>query len=278
VSVRLATGPVSFGVDFAGDPANPPWPQVLDGIAEAGYAWTELGPLGYLPAGAAGALAERGLRCCGGFVFEPLHEPDHRPYLLDVARRTARAVAEAGGRYLLLIDLVDPERARTAGRPDAARRLTGRERTALREALAAAADVAYGHGLRPLLHPHAGTHVEFLDEIEPLLDGVELCLDTGHLAYAGIDPVALYERWADRVGCIHLKDLDGERTGGGFWDAVRRGAFRPLGEGGVDFEGLFAALARHGFDGWAVVEQDRVPGGTPVADLVASRRFVEALR
>ena len=69
MSVRLATGPVSWGVDFADAPDNPPWSEVLDGIAGAGLEWTELGPLGYLPADAAPELARRGLRLCGGFVF-----------------------------------------------------------------------------------------------------------------------------------------------------------------------------------------------------------------
>jgi len=58
---------------------------------------------------------------------------------------------------------------------------------------------------------------------------------------------------------------------------VRAGVFRPLGDGVVDFAALLAALGEHGFDGWAVVEQDRMPGGDPVADLIASRGTLEAL-
>jgi inosose dehydratase len=274
--LRLATGPVSWGVDFAGVPANPPWNEVLDGIAEAGFGWLELGPLGYLPADPAAALEARGLRLSGGFVFEPLHDPAQRDHLLEVASRTAATVAAAGGRYLVIIDLVDPVRAVTAGRAEAAPRLSPAQRRLLHAGIDAVAEIAAEHGLRALVHPHAGTHVEFLDEIEPVVERVELCLDTGHLAYAGLDAATLYERWADRVVCLHLKDLDPARLAGGYWAAVRRGAFRPLGEGAVDFDRLFAALAAHGFAGWATIEQDRTPGGAPVADLVASRRFVEA--
>jgi inosose dehydratase len=139
------------------------------------------------------------------------------------------------------------------------------------------AAVARGHGLRPVVHPHAGTHVEFADEVEPLLDVAELCLDTGHWLYAGQDPVAGYERWADRIPYLHLKDLDPARRDGDFWSAVRAGAFRPLGDGSLDLAAFLDALDRHGFTGWAVVEQDRAPGGDPVEDLVASRERVEAL-
>src|ERR671910_573415 len=133
--IELAGGPVSWGVDFADEPGNPPYDEVLSGIAAAGLRWTELGPTGYLPAGRA-ALERHGLRSAGGFVFEPLHDPAARDRALGAARR---AVAEQ----------------------------------------AAAQDV------RAVFHPHAGSHVEFADEIERLLGDVSadvlgLCLDTGH--------------------------------------------------------------------------------------------------
>jgi inosose dehydratase len=62
-----------------------------------------------------------------------------------------------------------------------------------------------------------------------------------------------------------------------FWQAVSAGIFVPLGTGLVDFPALATALSDHGFDGWATVEQDRDPGGDPVADLVTSRTFLEGL-
>jgi inosose dehydratase len=275
LALRLATGPVSWGVDFAGAPGNPPWHRVLDGIAAAGFEWLELGPLGFLPADPAAPLAARGLKLSGGFVFEPLHDPARREAVLEVAGRTAATVAAAGGTYLVVIDMVDPVRAATAGRSAVAPRLSPAARRELWAGVDAVAAIATGHGLRPLLHPHAGTHVEFLDEIEPLAERIDLCLDTGHLAYAGLAAAELYERWPDRVGCVHLKDFDPRFAGEDYWSTVRRGAFRPLGAGTVDFDRLFAALAAHGFDGWATIEQDRAPGGSPVADLVTSRRYVE---
>ena len=63
----------------------------------------------------------------------------------------------------------------------------------------------------------------------------------------------------------------------GFWDAMAAGIFCTLGTGCVDFGGLARALDARGFDGWATVEQDRDPRGAghPLADAVASRRFLE---
>jgi inosose dehydratase len=45
-AVELATGPVTWGVDFADAPANPPWSLVLDDIAASGLGALELGPVG----------------------------------------------------------------------------------------------------------------------------------------------------------------------------------------------------------------------------------------
>lgn len=291
MTVRLAGGPVSWGVDFADSPTNPPWPLVLDGIARAGLGWTELGPLGYLPddPGALRVeLARRELRVAGSFVFQPLHDPTRHAEVLDVARRTCRLIQSTGGRHLVVIDLVTAERVATAGRCDDARRLRGAEWEALVDGVGTVAAMARDEfGLEPTLHPHAGSFVEFQDEVDALLQAVDLglCLDTGHCAYAGEDPVATYERWPQRVGYLHLKDVDPgvrRRVQAGnldFWQAVAAGAFCPVGRGVVDFEALEAALERHGFDGWATIEQDRTPGamGDPVADLLASRRYLESV-
>jgi inosose dehydratase len=275
--LALGTGPVSFGVDFAGAPDNPPWRAVLDGIAAAGYRWTELGPIGYLPDDVAPLLEARGLGLTAGFVFEPLHDPARHGDAAAVARTVAERVAGLGGQFLVVIDAVSPDRAHTAGRRQAARRLDRSGVATLRRIVREIAAIAHGFGLRPVLHPHAGTHIEFEDEVEPLLDWAELCLDTGHWLYAGQDPVAAYERWADRIPYLHLKDVDLSRRDGDFWGSVRAGAFRPLGGGDLDTAALLRALERHGFAGYAIVEQDRVPGGDPVGDLIASRRYLESL-
>jgi inosose dehydratase len=276
-NLALGTGPVSFGVDFADAPGNPRWREVLDGIAAAGYGWTELGPIGYLPEDAGPALAARGLGLTAGFVFEPLHDPARRADALVITRAVAEQVATLGGRFLVVIDAVSSDRARSAGNSAAACRLDRSAASALHETIGEVAAIARGFGLRPVVHPHAGTHIEFEDEVEPLLDCAELCLDTGHSLYAGEDPVAAYRRWADRIPYLHLKDLDRARLAGDFWASVKAGAFRPLGQGDLDAVALLRALERRGFSGWAIVEQDRGPGGDPVGDLIASREYLESI-
>lgn len=293
MTVRLATGPVSWGVDFADAPANPPWPQVLDEIERSGFRFLELGPVGYLPEDPQvlrHELTVRGLAATGSFVFQPLHERERLPEILAVTRRTCAAIAAAGGRYLVVIDLVSPERSATAGRSDAARRLHPSGWGALVDAVGAVAAVATTEfGLQPVFHPHAGSYVEFADEIERLLTSlpanVGLCLDTGHCAYAGVDPVELYAGHAERIPYLHLKDLDPDvhrRVLDGqldFWQAIAAGIFCPVGLGAVRFAGLVQELERRGFAGCAAVEQDRDARrpGSALPDVIAGRRFLESV-
>ncbi|MGH2866840.1 MAG: TIM barrel protein [Solirubrobacteraceae bacterium] len=279
--VTLATGPVSWGVDFADSPGNPPWEQVLDDIERSGIGALELGPTGYLPENRETlreVLSSRRLIAVGSFLFDDLHDPQRREAILADAERTCRVIAAADGGVLVVIDRPGDERAATAGRPAAARRLDDGEWRAMLESIRRVADIAARHDLLAVFHPHAGSYVEFEDEVERLLSDCELplCLDTGHAAYASIQPEHALDRYAERIAHIHLKDVD-ERvlarvtgTELGFWDAIEAGVFCPLGTGVVDLPAVGQALRRIGFRGAATIEQDRVPGsGAPLDDLRA---------
>ncbi len=57
--------------------------------------------------------------------------------------------------------------------------------------------------MRAVIHPHAGGSIEFADEIERLANDIPhdvagLCLDTGHLYYAGMDPLDWLDRYYHR--------------------------------------------------------------------------------
>ena len=116
---------------------------------------------------------------------------------------------------------------------------------------------------------------------EPDLD---LCLDTGHAAYAGAAPERLIAEFGPRLGHLHLKDVRAEvlarvrDEGLDFWAAIAAGVFCPLGQGVVDLPAVLDALAGVGYRGYATIEQDRVPGsGSPLDDLAESQRVL-ALR
>lgn len=272
--IELAGGPVSWGVDFADDPGNPPYGEVLAGIAGAGLSWMELGPVGYVPPA---APAEHGLRVVGTFVFDAFAGGDGeaRGSVLAAVDAALGAIAAAHGRLLVLIDRPSPARANTAGRSDAAPRM--RDPAPMLDLLREAGDRAAKRDVRAVVHPHAGGYIEYEDEIESVLEstGLGLCLDTAHALYAGSDPAALIRRYRGRLHHLHLKDLSPAPRPLNFWDAVRAGAFCPIGDGMLNLDEIREALG--GYDGFATVEQDRRADspGSPAEDL---KRSVERLR
>jgi inosose dehydratase len=276
--IELAGGPVSWGVDFADAPDNPPAEVVLHALAAAGLRWIELGPVGYL---APDALSSRGLSAVGTFVFEDFHAAADAALLATEA--ALEAITAAGGSLLILIDRPSPARAATAGRSDRAPRLDAGSWSRMLDLLQTAADRAAARGVRAVVHPHAGGYIEFEDEIDRMLaeTGHGHCLDTGHALYAGSDPVALLTRHADRIEHLHLKDVAaGVRARGlDFWDAVTAGIFCPVGDGLLDLPALRDTLTTTGYSGFATIEQDRRPdtAGDPADDLARSVTRLRAL-
>jgi inosose dehydratase len=296
VAIPVGNSPVSWGVHYAEDARNEPWQEVVDGIARAGYDRLELGTLGYLPEDGAAVrsfLAERGLEPVAMYIFQPAHtDRGAQRDVLDRARRTARLLAEVGARHLVIIDERNPARIPTAGRSADAARLDDAGFERLVADIEDVASVALAEGIQAVLHPHVAGFIEFEDEIARALDALDpavvaLCLDTGHCAYAGIDPAAAIRRWADRLAYLHFKDVDGavhERTlreHVDFDTAMRAGVFCPLGQGIVDFRAVAAALAATGYGGTATVEQDHEPSDPDksrkaLAGAVESLRFLRA--
>ena len=100
MGVKLVTGPVTWGVDFADSPGNPSWTTVLDEIRRSGLGALELGPVGYLPEAEhelREALESRELTAVGSFIFDDMHDPSERDRVVTEARRASRAIAAAGG-------------------------------------------------------------------------------------------------------------------------------------------------------------------------------------
>jgi len=290
-SVRLANAPCSWGVDFADRPENPAWSRVLDEAARAGFSAIDLGPVGYFPTDPprlAEELSRRGLELSAGGLFDPLADPRAFEAIADKTRRTCTILQALGAPRLVIIDCVSDARGATAGRSTAARRLAPPEWKAMMARIAELARTAReDYGVVSTLHAHAGCYIEFEDELDRAMadlpdDLVGLCLDTGHAAYAGSDPVALIQRYGDRIGQMHFKNVDptvhatclADETD--FFGAIARGIFCPLGRGIVDFTKVRDALLEIGYVGIAVVEQDVDPTGdaSPLANARESYDFL----
>lgn len=125
------------------------------------------------------------------------------------------------------------------------------------------------HGIRMAFHHHMGTAVQTEEDIARLMDrtgeAVGLLVDTGHLTYAGADPVRVIERHGARINHVHCKDVRRDVLGravAGDWsflDAVLAGVFTVPGDGAVDFPAAFRALGAGGYKGWLVVEAEQDP-------------------
>jgi inosose dehydratase len=277
MSLLIGNAPCSWGVEFANDPRNPSWTTVLDEAQAAGYRGIELGPIGFMPEDPAilgPALAKRGLTLTGGVLFRPFHNPERWPEVMDAATRTCRTLATHGAKRLVLIDSISPRRATTAGRNSEAERLEGSDRTSFFDRLRSVAKMGHEEfGLDVTIHAHVAGFVEFEDELEDVLNSIDskllgVCLDTGHSAYAGFDPVALFLKYRERISYLHFKDVDPVLRSRvienriNFYDACAAGIFCNLGEGMVDFISLRRAISSSNFSGWATVEQDCDPKGS----------------
>ncbi|MEV4939938.1 sugar phosphate isomerase/epimerase family protein [Streptomyces zaomyceticus] len=290
--IRIGSAPDSWGVWFPDDPRQVPWQRFLDEVSGAGYEWIELGPYGYLPTDPAvltEETARRGLRVSAGTVFTSLH---HGPDVWDrtwahVAENAALAQA-VGARHLVVIPSF--WRDDRTGEVLEDRTLTAdqwRDLTGLTERLGR--EVRERYGLRIVVHPHADTHVDdeesvarFLDATDP--EAVSLCLDTGHYAYAGGDSVKLIETYGERIGYLHLKQVDPEILAGvvaggvPFGPAVARGVMCEPPSGVPALEPVLAAAAALDVDLFAIVEQDMYPceADVPYPIALRTRRFLRS--
>ncbi|WP_433208377.1 TIM barrel protein [Nocardia sp. CA-107356] len=258
--LRIAAAPISWGVCEV-----PGWGHVLDArtvlteMVALGISATELGPPGYLPRDPLelrSLLQEFGVSAVGGFLALALHRDPEQA--IRAARENAALFAATGAEVIVLAAATGLDGYDT--RPA----LSDEEWRTLTETASAIRDVAAEFGLRTTLHPHVGTYVESEDEVDRFLadSDLDLCLDTGHLLIGGTDPVRLAQRYPDRIGHIHLKDVrdaiaDRVRSGAmEYSDAVRQGIYVPLGEGDIDIEALVRSVYAAGYRGWYVIEQD----------------------
>lgn len=302
--IAVANAPCSWGVleGFEAAGPGPGYGQVLDEMALARYAGTELGDWGFLPTDAAvlrAELAGRNLALVGAYVPVALADAAAHASGEAAALRTASLLAACkdagipyGGPFLVLADdsATDPTRTKLAGRIGPEHGLSAEQwRTFAAEAEHIARAVRERSGLRTVFHHHCGGFVETPAEVETLLgltdpDLVGLCLDTGHYTYGGGDALDGLRRFGDRVWHVHFKDCDGEvaararAEGWDYFQAVRSRVFCELGTGVVDFPSILQELRRRGYQGWIVVEDEVAPGmGTPLESARRDREFLRGL-
>lgn len=114
------------------------------------------------------------------------------------------------------------------------------------------------------IHPgedlHDGiTYEMFLEKVN---NHPRACLlyDPSHFVLQCLNYLEYIDNYHERIKMFHVKDAEFNPTGkqgvyGGYQSWVdRAGRFRSLGDGQVDFKGIFSKLATYDFEGWAVLE------------------------
>ena len=273
--LRLGSCPDSWGVWFATDPRQTPWQRFLDELAEVGYHWLELGPYGYLPTDPArlqDELDHRGLRVCGGTMhgLSGLHRREDFPAIVEKACEVAALTAAVGARHVVFVPVPGYRDDETGAYLEPAELDAEAWATLVRQADELGHILAEEHGVRLQFHPHADSHVETQAQTERFLDAtdprhVNLCLDTGHLAYRRADSVALIRTYPERIGYVHIKQMDpaiverAEQQDLAFGQAVAMGASCEPPEGLPDVPAVVDALRDVDADVFVVVEQDMYP-------------------
>ena len=290
MGIRFANAPVSWGVDIMDWGVRPPYAKFLDELKTAGYEGTELGPYGYLPTDVSelkDQLQKRLLTLTSAFVGLRLKDPAAD---VDKVTKVAELLGWAGAEYLVLADTLWPEREAVAGRAGESGIQLNREGWAHAASnVRKACQVARDNGLRPVFHHHAGTYIETPEEVSRLseLTGIGICLDTGHYAYGGGDPVEGAKSLGGRMEYMHWKDVSAEKLAAvrrehlSFRQAVSAGVFCPLGVGSVEFPRLLDYLKTTHYDGWIVVEQDVDVGDesapSPFESACKSRKYLRSI-
>jgi inosose dehydratase len=291
----VASAPCSFGVDevMSEDAWMPEPDEMLDWMAQLGYAGTELGPQGYLGQGPEvhERLTSRGLSLVGAFLPQHFSRDEvveeDRAWLRAALRLIREATPEGSTPFAVLAEGID-EAARIAltGRidehPEA--QLSDARWDALVSNLHAAAEICREEGLEPVFHPHAGTYIETAAEIDRLAERMDpaivgLCLDTGHFRYGGAVPAQCVRDYASLLRHVHLKDCHsgvlraGASRGEDLNAVLGAGVFCPLGAGDADIPAVVQALGEVGYTGWLVVEEDQLLSAKDTREsLVAGQR------
>lgn len=285
MKTKVGVAPDSWGVIYVKDDKQPPWEQVLDEMAQAGFAGVELGPWGFFPNTVDTlhpALEKRGLTLASATLpVEPVTEERLAAALRTVDDMCELLLSFPDARHIVLL----PE---VIARSDWGAYCAGCQK------IYEYAKEKYG--VTCVMHPHLTDKtflkdpenwltIETEEQIERFLrdTAVPLCLDTGHHVCCGGDPVAFYRKWSARIPFLHIKDCDRAVRDRMLRErltpvqASGEGLFRGPGEGMIDFAAFRRELEAAGYEGWLIIEHDCYPA-QPGRPLPAAKRDREAMR
>jgi inosose dehydratase len=270
--------------------------EVLAEIKQAGY---DGAPAEQKPALTAGYALERfrshGLLPAPGYFGAMFWRKEEQEDILDRAARAARFMHGVGGTELYVAASGEHEpmpsgrtRRAAAGHVRREDALTDAEFRQFADMLNRVGEIGQAENVAICFHNHVGTVIETREEIDRLMALVDRSLvflgpDTGHLAWAGADPVQFCRDYLDDIKSMHLKDIDpavlaeGVPQGWAYETFTQRGIFTELGNGSVDFPAIVDLLRGRGFSGWLIVETDVTQQPTALRSAQMSRDYLRTL-
>jgi inosose dehydratase len=269
---------------------------MLDEMTDAGYSGTELGPYGFFPPDAQvlrSQFAKRNLQLVGSFVPVRMSDPAAGKEVLERIRKVGKLLADLNAPFLVMADDQSAERNAYSGRSKelgCAVFNTDQWRH-VGKVVADAEKAANEFGLDLVFHPHVATYVETPEECEKFFDAtshtnIGLCLDTGHCVYGGGSVVREAEKYKNKLRLVHIKDCnaavldEARRRKWTFEEAIEHKVFTIIGEGGINFPNFLRTLAKNGYSGWFVVEQDVKFGDAtirPAESVTASLKYLQTI-
>jgi inosose dehydratase len=271
MSVRLGINPIGWTNDCM------PWlgdfislDTCLAEAKAAGFSGVELGRKFPRSAGALAPILERhGLQLVSGWYSASLLERDAKAEI--AAMQDHLALLRSLGAEVMVFAETTGEIINQVGAPISRRpqvksaadwkRLGGR--------FTAVAQYMLDNGVQMAVHHHMGTVIESPEDVDRLLENsgetVGLLLDTGHMTFAGGDPIAVAKKYAGRIKHVHCKDIRRYALAAcrqrdvSFSEAVLCGIFTAPGDGLVDFKSVFDVLAKAKYSGWLVQEAEQDP-------------------
>ena len=114
------------------------------------------------------------------------------------------------------------------------------------------------------IHPGEDVHdgISFERFVDAVNGHARACInyDPSHFVLMCLDYLQFIDIYHERIKAFHVKDAEFNSTGrggvyGGYAGWIDRpGRFRSLGDGQVDFSGIFSKLSQYDYDSWAVLE------------------------
>ena len=270
--VRLGVTPTLWwNDDFPSIDSGIPFGQCVSEMALAGFQGCSIGhkyPTD--PAELKSALDLRGLRVSEPWVSTYFTISAMEQQTIDAFEERIAFIKAVGGTEMVVAEFGRTSHllsvALFANRPI----FDDRQWDQLANGLNRLGKIAAGAGIRLSYHHHMGTGVMTRADVDRLMastdpDLVHLLLDTGHMVFAGDDPIAAARDYAHRIGHVHLKDIRPEivskvrEEGLSFQQGIEEGVFTVPGDGAIDFVPVLEALGGAGYQGWLVVEAEQDP-------------------